>query len=203
MKKPIDKTNIAKWLAVLLAVGVVGLFTSFQTASSDPTSNVSREGQSYTTDAEKSLTSENSCEIGDVTSEQPKSEESSEAEPPARYELTSEERAAIEQMVASEGGYCEYRFQALVALCILNGCEADNLRPLELFARGDFWLTHNVEPTDITKQAVSDVFDRGIMPTEEKVRYYYNPSYCESPAHETFPYVLTCCGCRFFKDKDK
>lgn len=120
--------------------------------------------------------------------------------PTLRYVLTDEERAAIEQMVASEGGYCEYRFQALVATCILNGCEADGLRPPELFKRGDFWLTHDVKPTETTKQAVSDVFDRGILPTNEKIRYYYNPSYCTSAAHESKCYVLTDTDCRFFKD---
>lgn len=203
MKKPIDKTKITKWLAVLLAIGAVGLFTSFQTASSDHTGNVSDDRTSYTVDTEKSLTIENSGEISDVASEPPESEESSEPELPARYELTSEERRAVEKMVASEGGYCEYRFQALVAECILNGCEADDLRPLELFARGDFWLTHDVAPTDTTRQAVSDVFDKGIMPTAGKVRYYYNPAYCESSMHESMCYVLTCCGCRFFKDNDK
>ena len=120
--------------------------------------------------------------------------------PTARYPLTDEERSAVERMVASEGGYCDYKFQALVTECILNGCEADGLRPTELFARGDFWLTHDVAPTDTTKQAVSDVFDYGIFPTAEKVRYYYNPTYCDSPAHESKCYVLTECGCRFFKD---
>lgn len=120
--------------------------------------------------------------------------------PTVRYAISDKERREIERMVASEGGYCPYEFQALVTECILNGCEAENMRPLELFARGDFWLTHNVEPTEDTKKAVSDVFDFGIMPTEAKVRYYYNPSYCESPLHEQMCYVLTNCGCRFFKD---
>lgn len=120
--------------------------------------------------------------------------------PTVRYAISDEERREIERMVASEGGYCPYEFQALVAECILNGCEAENMRPLEIFARGDFWLTHNVTPTEDTKKAVSDVFDRGILPTAEKVRYYYNPNYCESPVHEQMCYVLTNCGCRFFKD---
>lgn len=120
--------------------------------------------------------------------------------PPARYELTDEEREAIEEIVASEGGYCPYEFQALVAECILNGCEAEDMRPLEMFDRGDFWLTNDVEPTDVTRQVVSDVFDLGILPTDEPVRYYYNPKFCDSPAHESFCYVLTNCDCRFFKD---
>lgn len=116
------------------------------------------------------------------------------------YELTDAERQAIENIVASEGGYCDYEFQALVAECILNGCIAEDMRPLEIFNRGDFWLTNNVAPTETTKKAVSDVFDKGVMPTAEKVRYYYNPNFCESPIHESMCYVLTCCDCRFFKD---
>lgn len=119
---------------------------------------------------------------------------------PCRYELTDEERTAIENIVASEGGYCSYKFQALVAECILNGCLAENMRPLEIFNRGDFWLTNNVAPTDVTRQAVSDVFDKGVLPTADQVRYYYNPNFCESSLHESMCYVLTCCDCRFFKD---
>ncbi|MDE6733794.1 MAG: hypothetical protein K2J77_13085 [Oscillospiraceae bacterium] len=120
--------------------------------------------------------------------------------PAVRYAISDDERREIEHIVASEGGYCDYEFQALVALCILNGAESEGLRPSELFARGDFWLTHDVEPTETTKRAVSDVFDCGIFPTPEPVRYYYNPKYCKSDMHESFCYVLTCCDCRFFKD---
>lgn len=122
------------------------------------------------------------------------------SEPTERYPITDEERSAIERIVASEGLWCGYDFQALVAECILNGCEAENMRPLDIFARGDFWITHDLEPSDETRRAVSDVFDKGIFPTTEKVRYYYNPRYCASPAHESKIYVLTCCECRFFKD---
>ncbi len=122
------------------------------------------------------------------------------SEPTARYPLTSEERSAIERIVASEGLWCGYDFQALVAECILNGCEAESMRPLDLFARGDFWITHDLDPSEETRRAVSDVFDKGIVPTTEKVRYYYNPNYCSSAAHESKTYVLTCCECRFFKD---
>lgn len=120
--------------------------------------------------------------------------------PFVRYAISETERREIEEIVASEGGYCDYEFQALVALCILNGAEAENMRPSELFERGDFSITHDVEPTVTTKRAVSDVFDKGIFPTPEPVRYYYNPSYCKSAAHESFCYVFTCAGCRFFKD---
>lgn len=167
---------------------------------------------SYISSIEKSVTSEiSACSVPKFTVEkqsaaintgykQTNETETPKSGEPVRYFITDEERAAIENIVASEGGYCPYEFQALVAECILNGCEAENMRPLEIFERGDFWLTNNVAPDETTKQAVSDVFDKGIMPTAEKVRYYYNPEFCESPLHETFCYVLTNCGCRFFKD---
>lgn len=128
----------------------------------------------------------------------PKAASSESPEP--RYRITDEERREIERIVASEGGYCEYRFQALVAQCILNGAERDNVRPSKLFERGDFYITRNVEPTEVTKRAVSDVFDKGVFPTNERVMYYYNPQYCNSAAHESKRYILTCCGCRFFAE---
>lgn len=118
-----------------------------------------------------------------------------------RYRLTEDERREIERIVASEGGCCPYEFQALVAQCFLNICELDELRPLEVLERGDFWLVYDVEPSETTKQAVSDVFDKGIFPTDEPIRAYYNPKYCSSPWHESQCYVLTCCDCRFFKSR--
>lgn len=118
-----------------------------------------------------------------------------------RYKLTEDERREIERIVASEGGCCPYEFQALVAQCFLNICELDELRPLEVLERGDFWLVYDVEPSEMTKQAVSDVFDKGIFPTDEPIRAYYNPKYCSSPWHESQCYVLTCCDCRFFKSR--
>ncbi len=118
-----------------------------------------------------------------------------------RYRLTEDERREIERIVASEGGCCPYEFQALVAQCFLNICELDELRPLEVLERGDFWLVYDVEPSETTKQAVSDVFDKGIFPTDEPIRAYYNPKYCSSPWHESQCYVLTCCDCRFFKGR--
>lgn len=179
--------------------GATVIATSTESAPRARGEDFPNEPGYYTTYEEKPLTSEITPECEDEEKSVPKSAVPT-SEPSRCYALTGEERAAIERMVASEGGYCEYRFQALVALCILNGCEADNLRPLELFARGDFWLTHNVAPTETTKQAVSDVFDEGVMPTVEPIRYYYNPNFCSSAAHESKTYVLTCCECRFFKD---
>lgn len=147
---------------------------------------------------EPTLTAQEQIAILNASYKQMWEREAQSKEP--RYKLTEDERREIERIVASEGGYCEYRYQALVAQCILNGAERDNVRPSELFARGDFYITHNVEPTEVTKQAVSDVFDKGEFPTAERVMYYYNPDYGFSSAHESKRYVLTCCGCRFFTE---
>lgn len=121
------------------------------------------------------------------------------AERAPRYALTADERREIERIVASEGGCCSYEFQALVAETFLNICERDGLRPPEVLERGNFWLVYDVEPNEVTKKAVSDVFDKGILPTDEPIIAYYNPSACDSQWHESLCYVLTCAGCRFFK----
>lgn len=176
---------------LIVALGAAVFVTSTESALNVRREACAIEGCSNPTAEEKNRTSEISARS------EPPAETS---EPAARYPLTSEERTAIERMVASEGLWCGYDFQALVAECILNGCEAEDMRPLELFARGDFWITHDLDPSEETRRAVSDVFDKGVMPTPEKVRYYYNPHYCSSAAHESKTYVLTCCECRFFKD---
>lgn len=186
----------------VLAFAILGIFgaflflTSCHNAPQEPASDFKGEEYNYTIYDEKSLTSEFS---GQIESKLPHSV-TEVVFNPTYYPITDAERYEIERIVASEGGYCPYEFQALVAECILNGCAAENMRPLEIFERGDFWLTHDVEPTETTKQAVSDVFDRGIFPTLEPVRYYYNPNYCKSEVHESKRYVLTNCDCRFFSD---
>lgn len=190
-----NRLKITLYSALIVAVGAAIVATSAESA-------VSVDRAAYAVGA----CSNPIAEETPLTSEIPPCNEVSEtstaetSEPTARYPLTSEERTAIERMVASEGLWCGYDFQALVAECILNGCEAENMRPLDLFERGDFWITHDLDPSDETRRAVSDVFDKGIMSTTEKVRYYYNPNHCSSAAHESKTYVLTCCECRFFKD---
>lgn len=166
-----------------------------------------QDTQSYTIEFEESesegvaVLSTAICEPAvDVGDEQLQASEVSKAVAPARYAITDYEREQIERMVASEGGYCPYEFQALVAECILNGAEKEGLRPTELFEREDYWITHDLEPTETTKQAVSDVFDKGIFPADEKIFCYYNPNYCDSAVHEAQRYVLTCCDCRFFAE---
>ena len=51
---------------------------------------------------------------------------------PVRYELTDEERAVVEQVVMAESGTEPYCGQMLVAQCILNAAEREDLRPDEV-----------------------------------------------------------------------
>lgn len=190
-----NRLKIIAYSALIVAMGAVMVVTSTESALRVDRAAYAIEMCSNTIIEETPLTSEiPPCKelSGTSTAEA--------SDPTARYPLTSEERTAIERMVASEGLWCGYDFQALVAECILNGCEAESMRPLDLFARGDFWITRDLDPSDETRRAVSDVFDKGIIPTTEKVRYYYNPNYCVSAAHESKRYVLTHTGCRFFAD---
>ena len=210
--KLIKRLIKSKLWVVWIAYGAFLFFVSLQTHENAPELPETVRTSLYTPRVEKPLTSEIS---GQIENESPQSAAdvvsaldafyAAENGIPlmdnsAYYPITGAERYEIERIVASEGGYCPYEFQALVSECILNGCIAENMRPLELFERGDFWIVNNVAPDEVTKQAVSDVFDKGIMPCEEKIRWYYNPNYCKSEVHESMCYVLTNCDCRFFKD---
>jgi len=194
--KPIFTTVIT----CLGIAGATSLMISTSSSQDVTKATFESEARNYTSVDEKLVKSENMNRFVYVSETLQTESNLEEDTLDVRYSISDEEREEIERIVASEGGYCEYEFQALVAECILNGCEADGIRPLELFDRGVFWLTNNVEPTEVTKQAVSDVFDKGIMPTDEKIRYYYNPSYCQSAVHEEMRYVFTHTGCRFFTD---
>lgn len=194
------KPIIVKAAACLGIVGTAMLIVSPYSSQGAPQAAFGCEATNYIPTDEKPLKIENTSHSVCVSETEQTESDQEEDALDSRYAITEEEREEIERIVASEGGYCEYEFQALVAACILNGCEAEDMRPLELFDRGDFWLTNDVEPTETTKRAVSDVFDKGVMPTGEKVRYYYNPSYCQSAVHEEMRYVFTHTGCRFFTD---
>lgn len=194
------KPIIVKAAACLGIVGTAMLIVSPYSSQDAPQAAFESEPTTYNTCGETLLKSENKSHYVCVSETCQTELDYEEYTSDSRYAITEEEREEIERIVASEGGYCDYEFQALVAECILNGCEAEGMRPLELFNRGDFWLTNDVEPTEITKRAVSDVFNKGILPTDEKIRYYYNPSYCQSAVHEEMRYVFTHTGCRFFTD---
>lgn len=121
-------------------------------------------------------------------------------EPPARYELTPEERDLVERVVMAESGGEPFLGQMAVAQCILNACEKDGTRPEEVVV--DYQYTRGrPEPSQRVRDAVAAVFDEGQTVTEEPILYFYAPAIASSEWHETQIFVMEIGGHRFFAER--
>lgn len=118
----------------------------------------------------------------------------------AKSTITKKERKIIECIVMGEAGNESYEGQMLVAQCIKNACDKDNLSPSEVRVKYQYsgW---DDNPTQKVKNVVEDVFIDNKKITEEKILYFYAPAYCYSEWHESQRYILTEGGHRFFADK--
>lgn len=122
--------------------------------------------------------------------------------PTARYRLTAEERDEIERVVMAEAGAEPYIGQMAVAQCILNACEQEDKRPLEI-VRSFGYTAARPEPSDEVKKAVAAVFDSGEVATDVEILYFYAPALVSSEWHESQIYVCTIGGHRFFEEAGK
>lgn len=119
---------------------------------------------------------------------------------PLRYPLTDEERNLIEHIVMSESGNTEpYEGQMLIAQCILNACEINDIRPAEAVQMYKY-IAGELEPNGSVKAAVSAVFDDGEEVTDEPILFYYNPDLTDYRWHETQEFVVEVGRHRFFKE---
>lgn len=119
-----------------------------------------------------------------------------------RYELTDEERAMVERVVAAESRNQHLNGQMAVAQCVLNTAEAENMRPDEVVLQPNQYAPP-APPELVTKsvkQAVSAVFDHGIKITEEPIRFFYAPKFSPGTWHEAnLEHVITIQDHKFFK----
>lgn len=120
-------------------------------------------------------------------------------EPPVFYELTTEQRTMIEQVVSAESRGEPYEGQVAVAQCILNACLKDDIAPEQAIVQYKY-TSNRAEPTESVKEAVAAVFDRGEGVTGEPILYFYAPDLVTSEFHESQDFVIEI-GChRFFKE---
>lgn len=119
-----------------------------------------------------------------------------------RYALTAAERDEIERVVMAEAGAEPYIGQMAVAQCILNACEQEDKRPLEI-VRSFGYTAARPEPSDEVKKAVAKVFDDGETATDREILYFYAPALCQSLWHESQTYVCTIGGHRFFEEAEQ
>lgn len=133
---------------------------------------------------------------------------------PERYvspiNLTEDDRWFIESVVAGECAYEPYEGKLAVAQCYFSAMIKDGLtaREVKEMYQYDGWNP------DLDKQnrkmyievmdAVHDIFDMGQFVTEKPILFFYAPSLCDSPWHESQNYAMTIGGHRFFyADEDE
>lgn len=140
----------------------------------------------------------------DITKEEPAPDtkeappsDGSEPKYPAPYALTPEERDLVERVVMHEAGYCpDYRLLLLTAQCFRNDCELNGWRPAETFSRCGYAAMSRAN--DRSREAVADVFDRGVKCVDEPIFCYYNRNLVYSPDHERHNLAIDIDGNRFF-----
>jgi spore germination cell wall hydrolase CwlJ-like protein len=113
------------------------------------------------------------------------------------YELSAEERDLVERVVMAESEDEPYIGKMLVCQCILNACRMNNKRPAEIVKQYAY-AKRRPKPSKSVKEAVTAVFDRGEIVTDEQVIYFYAPALVESAFHERQRFILEVGGHRFF-----
>ena len=118
--------------------------------------------------------------------------------------LTEDDRWLIESVVAGECAYEPYEGKLAVAQCYFDAMVKDGLtaREVKEVYQYDGWNP------DLDKQnrklyievmdAVHDIFDMGQFVTEKPILFFYAPSLCDSPWHESQNYAMTIGGHKFF-----
>lgn len=126
-------------------------------------------------------------------------EEEVEEDPAPYYPLTEDERDLVARVVMGEAGGEDYDGQRLVAQCILNAAILDGIRPTEVVELYQY-TPARPGPSESVLEAVSAVFDRHDVVTDELILWFYAPALCTSDWHESQRFVLECGGHRFFAE---
>ena len=129
-------------------------------------------------------------------------------EPP--FHLTEYETWFVECVVAGEAGGEPYEGKLAVAQCYFDAMLKDGLSATEVkSAYGYSGWNENLDKQDQkaydeVKNAVMDVFYGGKFVTEKPILFFYSPSLCDSPWHESQNYAMTIGGHKFFyADEDE
>ena len=124
--------------------------------------------------------------------------------------LTEDDRWFIESVVAGECAYEPYEGKLAVAQCyfdamIKDGLTAREVKEVYQYAGWNSDLDKQDRKMYIeVMEAVHDIFDVGQFVTEKPILFFYSPSLCDSPWHESQNYVMTIGGHKFFyADKDE
>lgn len=114
------------------------------------------------------------------------------------YQLTDDERSAVECAVMGEAGGEGEKGQMMIAQCILDGCLRNEINPVVMINQYQVASAYPYQVTDEVRESVSKVFDDGLRVTEGKADLWYNPAIVVSEWHEDQQYVTTVGYHRFF-----
>lgn len=136
------------------------------------------------------------------TPQEPEPQQEPEIEPTATFfDLTDGQRDLVERTVAAEARGEPLEGQQAVAQTIYQRCIDGNLTIEEVLIPGQYAAPYNGEISDTTKEAVSLVFDLGVMAVSEPIMAFYAPAYGTSGWHENrLEYVTEIGAHRFFKE---
>lgn len=109
--------------------------------------------------------------------------------------LTDEELDMVCGMVMGEGAGRE--MYIAIAQCIRNAMEIYDWTAAETIDQ--LYGTPRAEWSPLVEEVVTGVFYEGLTVTDEPILFYYAEDLCESPWHESRPFVMQIRNTRFFK----
>lgn len=125
-------------------------------------------------------------------------------EPEPWFPISDEDRQTIIYMVAGEAKGESFKGKKLVAQCIYSAMKCDNLSAEEVRIKYQYsgWdenlESENPEAYIEVKQAVSEVFDDGLLEVNDWIFWFYAPNLCHSSWHEEQRFVIEEGGHKFF-----
>ena len=102
----------------------------------------------------------------------------------SKHELTDDERALAEQIVACEAGADSLEGQMAVAQCLYDSAVIDGLTIQQVFKKYGYSTLYNRKVTAENELAVSMVFDYGAKISDKPIQWFVTPAAAPSSWHE-------------------
>lgn len=101
-----------------------------------------------------------------------------------KRELTNDERALAEQIVACEAGADSLEGQMAVAQCLYDSAVLDGLTIQQVFKKYGYSSLYNRKVTAENELAVSMVFDYGAKISDKPIQWFVTPAAASDSWHE-------------------
>jgi spore germination cell wall hydrolase CwlJ-like protein len=101
-----------------------------------------------------------------------------------KHELTDDERALAEQIVACEAGADSLEGQMAVAQCLYDSAVLDDLTIQQVFKKYGYSSLYNRKVTAENELAVSMVFDYGAKISDKPIQWFVTPTAAPGSWHE-------------------